>query len=404
MALGFANAEVKITDVRCSYSITNYEGLGLGKLYVEIHGVDSGNKSVNIYYQTKEDGTMKEYTGGVKSDYLNYGNNRATLGFFINSSKTGYVDSYTRNGKCPSLFYARDPEAMPMQDYVETYNFDKTEKPHELQLNAMFLKGPDDTNWLTEAEFKSKTEYKPLTPEPGQEDKTCSYKMNFEGTHNAVDVIFKRKFNTENGKLSYSIKIDSKEMEVKDLNSDFDHNGSVSNVGAGIDNVRIKSDVLKKVFEGDKCIDAEKIYQYKDDGINYYVITLEKQDVEDNSFSDKVGDGTGTEPDNVDHSGPKTPDLDINRKHMNCKELLGTNLTAIVKAFITILQVAAAIIAIVKGMIILIPAVIAKDADSLKKQSSTLVKMAVILLLVFLLPVFVKVIGHMLDFDLSCFV
>ena len=104
------------------------------------------------------------------------------------------------------------------------------------------------------------------------------------------------------------------------------------------------------------------------------------------------------------HDGPTTPDIDINRKHMNCKELLGTNLTAIVKAFITILQVAAAIIAIVKGMIILIPAVIAKDADSLKKQSSTLVKMAVILLIVFLLPVFVKVIGHMLDFDLSCFV
>ena len=48
---------------------------------------------------------------------------------------------------------------------------------------------------------------------------------------------------------------------------------------------------------------------------------------------------------------PVIPSGDIS----TCGEILGPNLTAIVKASITILQIAGAIIAIVKGMMILIP-------------------------------------------------
>ena len=90
-------------------------------------------------------------------------------------------------------------------------------------------------------------------------------------------------------------------------------------------------------------------------------------------------------------------------KKYTCEELLGNNLTKVVRAGVKIIQVAGAIIAIVNGMIKLIPAVLAKDADGLQKASKSLVAMAVILALIFILPSLVSMIGHLFKYDVSCF-
>ena len=95
---------------------------------------------------------------------------------------------------------------------------------------------------------------------------------------------------------------------------------------------------------------------------------------------------------------PVLPSGDIS----TCGEILGPNLTAIVKASITILQIAGAIIAIVKGMMILIPPILAKDADALKKASKKLVNMAIILVIIFIFRPILRFIGSLLDFDISC--
>lgn len=86
----------------------------------------------------------------------------------------------------------------------------------------------------------------------------------------------------------------------------------------------------------------------------------------------------------------------------NCNEILGANLTAIVKASITILEILGAIIAIVKGMMTLIPPIIAKDADALQKASKTLVNMAIILVVIFIFKPLLRFIGSLLEFDISC--
>ena len=70
-----------------------------------------------------------------------------------------------------------------------------------------------------------------------------------------------------------------------------------------------------------------------------------------------------------------TPTLDgptIAQDIVNCKELLGTNLIKIISFIFSTLRVGASIIAIVNAMIILLPAVIAKDADALKKSEKKL--------------------------------
>ncbi len=85
-----------------------------------------------------------------------------------------------------------------------------------------------------------------------------------------------------------------------------------------------------------------------------------------------------------------------------CSEILGANLSAIIKVAITVIQIVAAIIAIVKGMMVLIPPILAKDADALKKAGSTLVKMAIILVIIFLFRPLLAFLGDLLDFDTSC--
>ena len=88
----------------------------------------------------------------------------------------------------------------------------------------------------------------------------------------------------------------------------------------------------------------------------------------------------------------------------NCETILGSNLTAIVKVSITIIQIAGAIIAIVKGMMTLIPPILAKDADALKKASKTLTTMAIVLVIIFLFRPILRFIGNILDFDTSCII
>ena len=119
---------------------------------------------------------------------------------------------------------------------------------------------------------------------------------------------------------------------------------------------------------------------------------------DDSKYGGDSGNGSsksGSSPDAVN------PDF---ANHEDCASLLGENLTKIVKAGIRIIQIAAAIIAIVNGMIILIPAVMAKDADGLKAASKKLVLMAIILAVVFLFPTFLRLIGNIFKFDITCIV
>ena len=82
---------------------------------------------------------------------------------------------------------------------------------------------------------------------------------------------------------------------------------------------------------------------------------------------------------------PQLPDMPEVPGPTTCSNLLGPNLVKVVKAAIRIIQIVGAIIAIVKGMMILIPPILSKDSDALKKASSTLVTMAIILVIIFLL-------------------
>ena len=97
-----------------------------------------------------------------------------------------------------------------------------------------------------------------------------------------------------------------------------------------------------------------------------------------------------------------TTSLDISSQSMTCAEILGPNLLKIVKLFVTGLRIAAAIIAIIKGMLGFIPAIVSDDASALKKATKTLIMMLIVLTIIGLFPTLIRVIGRIAGFDLSC--
>ena len=85
-----------------------------------------------------------------------------------------------------------------------------------------------------------------------------------------------------------------------------------------------------------------------------------------------------------------------------CSQLAGPNVIRIIHGSVSALRIIAVIIAIANGMLLLIPAVVSKDADALKKAEKKLVVMAVVLAAIGIFPSFVSIIGNIFDFDLSC--
>ena len=85
-----------------------------------------------------------------------------------------------------------------------------------------------------------------------------------------------------------------------------------------------------------------------------------------------------------------------------CSDILNGNLSKLVKLCITILRIAGAVIAVVNGMIALIPAVVSKNPDALKKAGHKCMLMGVILLAIGVFPTLLRVIAKIFGYDVSC--
>jgi hypothetical protein len=86
----------------------------------------------------------------------------------------------------------------------------------------------------------------------------------------------------------------------------------------------------------------------------------------------------------------------------SCEAIVGPNIAKLIKMSLNILRIIGAIIAIVNGMMTLIPAVVNKDPEALKKAGNKCVKIAAILLVIGVFPSILRVIGKIFGYDLSC--
>lgn len=118
-----------------------------------------------------------------------------------------------------------------------------------------------------------------------------------------------------------------------------------------------------------------------------------------NNKEEKETEKTSNEESNGEF---KPVELKIDDSKKTCKDILGPVLTQVIKGGIVIVQIVCAIIAILNGMLILVPAVVTKDADSLKKSSKKLAMLGIILMLVIIFKPLVRMIASLLEYDITC--
>lgn len=99
-----------------------------------------------------------------------------------------------------------------------------------------------------------------------------------------------------------------------------------------------------------------------------------------------------------------TPDntLEISTQNMNCKELLGNNLTLVLNAAIKLIRIIGAALATLLASVTLFKAIGSDNKDALKKAGNTCVKMGIVLIVIGLFPTLIRFIGNLFEFDISC--
>ncbi|MGM9877032.1 MAG: hypothetical protein ACI33S_00120 [Bacilli bacterium] len=90
----------------------------------------------------------------------------------------------------------------------------------------------------------------------------------------------------------------------------------------------------------------------------------------------------------------------ISEKEMSCEDLLGPNLTKIVRLCISILRIAGMIIALVNASLAVVPAI--TNPDKIKDAKRKCISMAILLVIIGVFPSLLRVIGNLFGYDLSC--
>lgn len=93
---------------------------------------------------------------------------------------------------------------------------------------------------------------------------------------------------------------------------------------------------------------------------------------------------------------------DFGNGEESCSDILGPTLTELVKYGITIVRIAGGVIALVNGMMQILPAVMSKDANALKKAIDKCVIMVIVLAAICLFPTILNILGKLFQFDMSC--
>lgn len=351
--------------------------------------------------------TISSIVGEVKlnTDFTNYTNvsNFDKLTMKITSDDgtgKGFNDLVNSSGTCPKMHCTTTDKTMylsPGNAYGSMNGknyYDVVTEAVETSLckneeNAQCSIDDKTGNWKTttkSSDLSNNCDYS-LVPR-GQKDKLG---IQSSDENEKVDVTFTTIYETNGSPSNYIIKLNGEE-HVVDINKEFtaNFNGKKDKKTYGFG---VTSDTMKTLFT-DKCYDKDLYLYFTVQGglAPYYILTTSAEEASKNMVDT---DGRGK---------IKMDELPISDDQLDCKDLLKEPLLSIIKGGLTILQILAAIITIVKGMMLFIPAVIAKDADALKKSSKQLAILGVILTLVIIFRPIIVIIGKLLEYDISCII
>lgn len=94
------------------------------------------------------------------------------------------------------------------------------------------------------------------------------------------------------------------------------------------------------------------------------------------------------------------PKLDFYDGDMSCSQLLGTNIVKVIGAGLTLVRIGASIATILIGMMTFFPALTKGDAKEFNNAVRKCIWLAVVLMLIILIPVLLRTIGNLFNWDL----
>ena len=398
------------SDSKGSFHLIYSDG-STTKVLTDLIGEGSINKNISEYPNNKEFHTGKKAIKLYIKSSDAYGNDFVTL------SKSDIVNP------CPKLHCSVDKNnhiyinpGNIHKDLADYYG--KEAKTHIKDITiaadeALICKNNDakcgvKNGKLETGQWKSPTES--AKGETGsKEPLKCEYSLTPLGQKGEsglqatspdekVDVTFTTNYDENGNPNAYFIKVNDNETIV-DINKNYEttfkgKTDSITYVFSA------RAETMKLLFT-DTCLSKNNVFLYytkNDSARAHYVITTDSNEAQKNMIDiDENGNVTGK-------GEIKLQELIIPPEPMTCQDILKEPLLSIVKGGITILQIVAAIITIVKGMTLFIPAVIAKDADALKKSSKQLAILGVILTLVIIFRPIIRIIGKLLEYDISCII
>ena len=396
-------AQETVNSFRCEYNI-QHDSMGPFKLIIDVQNFNPDAKlfsnmaDLTIQYESNNCSNgkceMKNYDSNSFNDYKTVNTDDPIIIQFNKNTKKSII----KKGKCDNIYVC--------------YHFNLGGEVYEISSSFkedLFCK----SNTPTSATINGKSQQEVLDPnsDSPKKDLECSYsfeKEKLKGLGHGLKITFKR---TVGVITSYEITSQLTGGNCSSqLNNCIEDSTPISNdwsksyhqeLGKTGKYLDMNTEQLKKVLTLDSCLKPEEYYIWAP-GTDTFKITTDKSEIQNTIYNEPA---QGQDPNAGNGNGKyNVVELDPDPTPMTCSEILGEPLLTIVKGGITIVQIAAAILAIVKGMLILVPAITAKDADGLKKSGKTLAILAVILALVVIFRPLVKMIGHLLDYDVTCIV
>ena len=391
-------------EYNMTYSTQGNHGMetitDFGHVEIQVKDYDTDNPKVIIFHDdgngnlVQFNGTTYDYKGNDNDFMLNF--------FTKGEKKQEFINAFNNNGKnCPNLVMN-----IGSIDYsVETSPIDPltsstfwSNSSYKMLVSAT---NGSNNDWKEISEFlkDDNVEYK--------KPRECPYTMDFRGMPKS-SIKLTTNYEPGTNKESYVFLVNGNETKFDSLKDDV-----YVMMGTGTNAmVRVTGSTLSKLYpSGDsKCPSKDDVFGYLDatlavDGV--YGVTGDEEEAKNNGINGEYttagdpfpttsgsGGGNAGDPTLDGFGDPKTP----------CSDVLGPTLTALVKEAIKWVRIAGAIIAIVNGMLKLIPAIMSKDAEALNKAIKTCITMAIILVFCVLFSWLLNLIGTLFKWDVSCIV
>lgn len=415
------------SSIACNYDLTysvsqmdekveNIQDVAdIGEVQVKIDGYNTDNPTVTIWVQCKDCEKNDKRSGYIKytgptNDYKNSDDYAQQLRFFTLDGKSKFVDNFNKTHNCPDLFVNNTENSFDVE-------FTKLDPLHadtawKNSVSSTLVSEDGEKFFTLEKYLKNKNNNKNVEP---KKPKECSYRTPLQLYNREFNIKLITYYDEASGKESgYAFEFNGNKSEIF---HDFSNDVTV-NLGTGIDGLMtIPASQLDKMFiKGEDCLDDTKLFDYLDAPLatmGVYKITTDEKEAKDNGLNGEYNQTKKPLPKTRNGQGGKSntgaslkdPTLTgFGNTGDSCSAVLGTTFSALVKEVIKWVRIAGGIIAIVNGMLKLIPAIMSKDAEALSKAARTCVIMAIILVFCALFPWLLNLIGSIFKWDVSCIV